>query len=138
MKFCIEHGVFYDDGHTEIPAAAITVTDKEFQDLTTGRNTGKKIIVLGQDGKLFLKDADPIVLTTDEINSRRLRAYANPITGSDRYFAEAQRMQMMGEAGWEDVRAEGVKLFVAIQDKFPWPAQQTSRPDTPAPDMGRF
>lgn len=42
MKFCIEHGVFYFDGHTEIPAAAITVTDKEFQDLTTGRNTGKK------------------------------------------------------------------------------------------------
>lgn len=47
-------------------------------------------------------------------------------------------MQMMGEAGWEDVRTEGAKLFVAIQDKFPWPAQQTSRPDTPAPDMGGF
>ncbi|MFJ2712179.1 hypothetical protein ACIOZM_15000 [Pseudomonas sp. NPDC087346] len=59
--------------------------------------------------------------TKEEVEAVRLRAYAEPLTGSDRYFAEAQRMQLMGEDGWEAIRAEGVVRFKAIQAEFPWP-----------------
>lgn len=56
-----------------------------------------------------------------QIEAARLRAYAEPLTGSDRYFAEAQRMQVMNEPGWESVRAAGVARFEEIQVQFPWP-----------------
>lgn len=62
-------------------------------------------------------------LTRVEVEALRLRAYADPINGSDRYFSEAARMQAMGESGWEAVRAAGVERYQAIQAEFPWPAE---------------
>ena len=59
--------------------------------------------------------------TQEEIEALRLRAYAEPITGSDRYFAEAQRMQIMGEEGWEAVRDAAIARFEEIQVEYPWP-----------------
>lgn len=58
----------------------------------------------------------------DEIDQLRLHAYADPITGSDRHFNEAIRMQAMGETGWEAVRQRGITRFEEIQQQYPWPA----------------
>lgn len=59
--------------------------------------------------------------TRDEIDKLRLHAYADPITGSDRHFNEAIRMQAMGESGWEAVRQSGIARFEEIQLQYPWP-----------------
>lgn len=64
-----------------------------------------------------------VPLTREQVEQLRLTAYADPVTGSDRYFAEAARMQAMGEPGWEVVRAAGVARFEEIQAAYPWPAE---------------
>ncbi|SIR40165.1 hypothetical protein SAMN05880558_11331 [Aeromonas sp. RU39B] len=56
------------------------------------------------------------------IEHLRLRAYSDPLTGSDRHFNEAIRMQAMGESGWEAVRQRGIARFEEIQQQYPWPA----------------
>jgi hypothetical protein len=56
----------------------------------------------------------------EEIEASRLCAYADPLTGSDRYFAEASRMQSMDEPDWERVRDSGVARYEQIQAQFPW------------------
>lgn len=124
MKYCLESNSFLDPKICKsIPENAMDVTDKEYQYLSSGRNFGK-VIVLGKTGVLELADPAPTVMTRQEVEAQRLSAYADKVTGSDRCFAEAQRMQVMGEAGWEDVRAEGVRRFEEIQTRYPWPAEQ--------------
>ncbi|MHC8299011.1 hypothetical protein [Pseudomonas sp. ZS1P83] len=77
--------------------------------------------MLGDSGKITqCAMPAPPPLTTEENERVRLSAYANPLTGSDRYFSEALRMQVMGEVGWENVRAAGVDRYKAIQAEFPW------------------
>lgn len=61
------------------------------------------------------------VMSRDEVESLRKAAYANEFTGSDRLFAEAQRMQLMGEAGWESVRDAAIARFEEIKAEYPWP-----------------
>lgn len=61
------------------------------------------------------------VLTKEEVESLRKAAYANEFTGSDRLFAEAQRMQLMSEAGWQSVRDAAIARFEEIKAEYPWP-----------------
>lgn len=63
-------------------------------------------------------------LTREQIEALRLQAYADQITGSDRYFAEAARLQVMGAAQEEidAANAAGVKRYAEIQGEYPWPA----------------
>ena len=57
----------------------------------------------------------------DEIKRRRALAYADPETGSDRYFLEATRIQQMGITGWEEVRDMGISRYLQIQSEYPHP-----------------
>ena len=61
--------------------------------------------------------------TREQIEAQRLRAYADPLTGSDRYFAEAAQLQAMGAAQEEidAANAEGAKRYAEIQGEYPWP-----------------
>lgn len=59
--------------------------------------------------------------TREQVEALRLAAYADPVTGSDRYFAEAARMNAMGEAGADAVIAAGVARYAEIQAEYPWP-----------------
>lgn len=69
-------------------------------------------------------DADPIpieVLRAD-VEQQRLSAYANPLTGSDRHFAEAARLEALGDtAGAESARAAGLARYEEIRAEHPWP-----------------
>ena len=62
--------------------------------------------------------------TREQIEARRLHAYADPLTGSDRYFAEAVRLQAMGadQAEIDAVNAAGAARYAEIQGTYPWPA----------------
>lgn len=51
--------------------------------------------------------------------ARRAIAYADPLNGSDRLFVEAQRMQIMGEEGWEDVIAAAITRHNEIKSQIP-------------------
>lgn len=66
---------------------------------------------------------EPAPLTRAEVEALRLRAYADPIMGSDRYFAEAARIQAMGgtEAEVEVARDSGAARSAEIQALYPWP-----------------
>lgn len=112
---------FYDSRlHGDnVPKDSIKLTDNEYVNLKDGVSNGK-IVELGADGRPMLCDRPPQLLTREDIEALRLHAYADPLTGSDRYFAEAQRMQAMGEEGWQVVREQGVSRYQEIQSKYPW------------------
>lgn len=61
--------------------------------------------------------------TREDVEAARLRAYADPITGSDRYFAESARLQVMGADPLEIAvaREAGIARYQAIQEEYPWP-----------------
>lgn len=105
----------------KMPPDAVEVTIEHRDALLAGEAAGQ---VLGwrEDGFPVLQDAPPPApLTTKQVEALRLRAYADPMSGSDRYFAEAARMQAVGESGWEAVRAQGATRFAQIQAEYPWP-----------------
>ncbi len=51
---------------------------------------------------------------------RRLKAYSDPSAGSDRYFAEASRLDAMGEDG-QISRDLGIARYAEIKAMYPWP-----------------
>lgn len=66
----------------------------------------------------------PIVpLTTTQVDHNRKVAYANPLTGSDRWFAEANRLTIMGGTTEEidEAKTKGVTRYEEIQLENPWP-----------------
>lgn len=66
----------------------------------------------------------PLQLTRAQVEVIRLRAYADPIKGSDRYFAEAQRESLIGNAeAAEAAKALGLVRFAEIQADNPWPVE---------------
>lgn len=62
-------------------------------------------------------------LTHEQVQHLRLLAYSDPITGSDKFFAEATRVRAMG--GTEDdirlILKAGADRFSEIQEQYPWP-----------------
>lgn len=61
--------------------------------------------------------------TRADIEALRQISYADPITGSDRFFAEAARAEAMGEPVDEvsRLKAAGVARAREIADMYPWP-----------------
>jgi hypothetical protein len=115
-------GVEYDEetGIGWSPPAGVTVVKVGSGDVPS--------IGLGYSNGVFERPTDTIIvepasLTRAEIEALRLRAYADPITGSDRYFAEAARVQAMGGTvdEIEAARASGATRSEEIQALYPWP-----------------
>lgn len=101
----------------------IAITDDEYSSLSDGMDKGLAVIV-GLDGKPALKERsahqDP---TRQDIEILRIQAYSDKINGSDRLFSEASHMEVMGEIGFEEVRARAIARFEEIQAQYPWPAK---------------
>lgn len=55
----------------------------------------------------------------EEVIRRRRLAYADPLSGSDVMFAEAARMESMGEPGWSDVRERAIARYEEIKNSMP-------------------
>lgn len=85
------------------------------------------VIVPDENGKPVVAHDPGPVLTREEVEQLRLRAYADPITGSDRYFAEALSLQAEGfgatSAEVKEARAKGTARKAEIQSTYPWPAE---------------
>lgn len=76
---------------------------------------------LNASGEIVKQPLPDLTPTREDIERLRLAAYAEPVLGSDRFFSEAHRMQVMNEPGWEKVRDAGIARFNEIQALFPWP-----------------
>lgn len=65
------------------------------------------------------------VLTKEEAENLRLMAYANPILGCDRYFAEVMSLQAEGFAvsstEVKEAKAKGLARKAEIQALYPYP-----------------
>jgi len=83
------------------------------------------IWTLRAEGEIVKLPLPPVLLTLQDVERLRITAYADPLQGSDRYFAEANRMQAMGESGWEVVRDAGIARYKEIQALYPWPEDVT-------------
>jgi|GEM_PF-2886079 len=107
-------------GVHQIPEAAVEVDDSQWMRITQELDG---TWMLAEDGSIYkspLPELEVREYTNEQIEALRLRAYADSLTGSDRFFAQAQRMEAMGEPGWETVREAGVRRFNEIQNEFPW------------------
>ena len=74
-----------------------------------------------------IKTAEQIEMERKEaaiqaVETQRLSAYANPLTGSDRHFAEAARLEAVGDTeGAEVARSDGLARYEEIRSMHPWP-----------------
>ncbi|MEW9683303.1 hypothetical protein [Pseudomonas sp. TE50-2] len=77
------------------------------------------------DAQLYAHLNPPLTpRTRAQVEALRLAAYANPLTGSDRFFAEAQREGLLGRAEVaEAAKLAGLQRFAEIQASYPWPAE---------------
>lgn len=58
----------------------------------------------------------------EDTERRRLKAYANPETGSDRHFAEANRLEAQGQSNEAaTARSAGMARYDEIKAMYPWP-----------------
>lgn len=123
MYYSSSTGGFYDaEIHGEnIPSDAIEITNDAHVELLNAQSSGKKIVA-DESGHPIAIDPPPNPpLTRDEIEALRLRSYADPITGSDRYFTEAASMDAAGEAGSDELRELGLARRAEIQSEYTWP-----------------
>lgn len=71
-------------------------------------------------------EIEPVPLNYEEkvktVDTARRIAYADPLTGSDRLFAQYQRMLAMDEPGADDIKAQAIARYDAIRNEHPWPA----------------
>lgn len=119
-------GFYSKEIHENIPKDAVEITEELHKELLEGQSNGK---VINSDEKGHPILVDPTPPTYEElvarVESARKAAYANAQTGSDRLFAEAQRMQMMGLSGWEEVRDAAIARYEGIKLGHPWPVKES-------------
>ena len=110
------------EGVNNIPSSAIAINEALFLQMTQETDGQWRIDAEGVVSKTI--DSPNLGVSREQVEALRLRAYAEPLIGSDRYFAQAQRMQAMNKPNWEAVQTAGVARFEANQALYPW--------DTPA------
>lgn len=125
MFYAKSTGGFYDRAiHGDnIPADAVEITKGEHQALLEGQSQGRRIEADASGRPILVDPPGPAPLTREQIEALRLRAYADPLTGSDRHFAEAARLQVMGGTAEEidAAKAAGAARYAEIQAQYPWP-----------------
>jgi len=115
-------GFYESSDRPGVPPDVVDISLEEYTALMEGLSNGK-LIDFDAAGRPFLADQPPPPpLSVEQVEALRLAAYADPVAGSDRFFAEVSRMQAMGEAGWEALRDQGAVRYAEIKAEYPWPA----------------
>lgn len=124
MFYSAKTGGLYDDPsrYQNAPDDLKEIPDDLYRALIAGNAEGKNIVP-GNDG---LPTLAALELSVDEKNKftelKRLNAYANPITGSDRFFAEASSLSATGATQEEidKVVSQGKARYEEIKSQYPW------------------
>ena len=115
---------YFRETHSSIPGDAVPIDDERYISVIANPAPGK---IRSHDAAglpILIDPPPPAPPSRAEIEAARLRAYADPITGSDRYFAEAQRENLMGNTEAADAaKALGLARFAEIQAANPWPSE---------------
>jgi len=123
MYYSATRNSWYDDpaNYPDFPSDAVELSTAQYDELVRFRPADKRVVP-GPDGLPMLVDI-PVPSQREQIETKRLQAYADPITGSDRFFSEATRLQMMGAAEDEiqAARQIGLDRYADIQASLPWP-----------------
>ncbi len=126
MKYSASTGGFYSERvhGSSIPEDAVDVPSEVYAELMAKQAEGLRIVA-GEGGAPVAVEQKPAPpLNREQVEEQRLRAYADPLIGSDRYFAEAQRESLLGNAeAAEAAKALGLARFAEIQAEYPWPAE---------------
>lgn len=125
--FAASTGWFYNSRtHNEetLPFDFVELTEEEYKEVIATESSFTHTFTV-VNGRPVVIEIPPKSLEQRiaEIEKIRKELYADPQTGSDVLFAEAQRMQMMGESGWEAVRDKGVARYNEIKAEYPWPVE---------------
>lgn len=107
-------GYYSKDVHDVIPEPTLEITEEQWQEAL--EINANKV----EDGKLVYIEPPFIAPTKEEVVEHRQIAYADPIYGSDVLFAKANRMQLMGEDGWEEILEEAKQRFQEIKQSLPY------------------
>lgn len=111
--------------HAHMPDDVVVISEDIYLLMIANPDPGK-VRSHDAEGQPILIAPAPHIPTVNElcqqIEALRLAAYADPVTGSDRFFSEVSRMQAMGEAGWEALRDQGAARYEEIKVEYPWPA----------------
>ena len=99
----------------------IELSDEAYEYLFEGITRGMRAVLDANEKPVLIPALEPAPLSKEEVEANRMRAYAHPITGTDKLFSEVSRMQTMGEPGWETVRDKAIERFKEIQALIPWP-----------------
>lgn len=107
-----------------MPTDVVEITEGEYADMLAGQAVGQEIVPDVNGRPVLQSPPPPPPPNREQVEAARLRAYADSITGSDRYFAEAQRESLLGNAeAAEAAKALGLARFAEIQADNPWPAE---------------
>lgn len=122
-------GWFYNSRtHTEenLPFDFVELTEEEYKEVIATESSFTHTFTV-VNGRPVVIEIQPKSLEEriTEIEKIRKELYADPQTGSDRLFAEAQRMQMMGLSGWEEVRDAAIARYEEIKLEYPWPVEES-------------
>jgi len=124
MFYAASTGGFYDapENYPDFPADALEITDELYAEVFAGQAIGM-LIVPDADGLPTAVDPPPPPPPTRaQIDALRLQAYANPLTGSDHFFAESVRLKAQGDPqGAAAAIAAGQARYDAIRAEYPWP-----------------
>lgn len=115
--FYSPNGGFLVSGIHEIPAGAIALTDDEYADLRNKQAAGHTITA-SEDGK---PTAILDEVTKEVVERRRAVAYADPVTGSDRLYSEALRLQLSGDESYQAAITAAKARYDEIREANPWP-----------------
>lgn len=107
----------------KMPPDAVEISEDHYRETIASPAHGKIRAHDAAGLPILIDPPPPAPLTREQIEALRLRAYADPLTGSDRHFAEAIRLQVMG-ATTEEIdaaKAAGAARYAEIQAQYPWP-----------------
>ena len=123
MKYSAKTGLFYDPAwhYNHLPDDIVDVTREDFNALQKARVDGL-VIVSDGDGFPVLAEPEPRVQVWEDVEIARLRAYADPVFGSDRYRAEASAERLAGnEAAAIEAEQKLLARRAEIKSQNPWP-----------------
>jgi len=114
MRFSPSTGSMYPENikYPNLPDDLVSISAAQVSAILN-RPSGSTVQFINNE--LVITDPPPL---PDPLELRA-RSYADPVMGSDKYFNEAKRMQLMGEPGWEAVVAQGQARYLAIKEEYP-------------------
>jgi hypothetical protein len=117
-------GSTYLEGIHKIPLGAVKIAEARYLEVIANPESGKVRSHTAEGLPILVDPPPPPPLSREQVEASRLRAYADPLAGSDRYFAEAQRETLLGNAAAADAaKALGMARFAEIQADNPWPEE---------------